>query len=1014
LGGVHARGEVLPAALSLAASMARRPRRELVALKRQWAVELRAELERTYAQELAMHERTFVGRAQTRALIEDKFRRDDAAKQAAAHRSAGTVPVPTTAIETPRRAEASPLEAGPTVEQRLRATLDAELHLQGLRIDEDEQFIRIGLDSISAVTWMRRINQEFGIALEATTLYSYPTLRELAAFLKAQVADAPAPAQANATVPAASASPAPAPMPVRAPKRPPSEQRPALRAAARSAPAIAAPVAVTPVAVDASQSILTRLRATLDAELHLQGRKIDQDEQFIQVGLDSISAVTWMRRINQEFGTAFEATTLYSYPTLRELSNFLKDHVEVASPASGDAVVESVAEAVALPPVATPSPTPSAMPARIAPMPSRRTVPVQGKLRKSAPAIEMPVAPAAAPQQDDQRIAIVGMSGRYPQADNLDAFWDNLRQGRDCIVEVPPSRWDADRYYDPDPGRKDRMVSKWVGAMSDIDCFDPLFFRISPEEAEYMDPQHRLFLEESYRAFEDAGYAGRALNNVRCGVYLGISTNEYAQILAQHGVRAAPVTGNSYSIAAARIAYYLNLKGPAISVDTACSSSLVALHLACQALRSGEIEMALAGGVSLWLVPESYLALSQAGMLSPDGRCKAFDDSANGIVMGDGVGALVLKRLRDAEADGDVIHGVIIGSGTNQDGRTNGITAPSVVSQIELERSVHARFGIDPATIGYVETHGTGTKLGDPIELEALSTVFREKTDRKHYCALGSLKSNIGHASSAAGVAAMQKVLLSMRHRTLAPTLHVSKENSHFDFSKSPFYVNRTAKAWSEIEGAPLRACVNSFGYSGTNAHVIVEAYTPPVDASTDGVEHAFPLSARTPERLRRKVEDLLAAIGTGTPPLLDATAWTLQTGRDAMECRVGFIATTIDALQRRLRAWLFGDASSAHAASATAAANPGDARSMLALWLAGEEVEWSRLHGDRRPRRVSLPTYPFARERYWIGMRADVDDEEPPEGGEGSLEWLEEILTRVESDRIEHDEAVALLRQWV
>ena len=270
---------------------------------------------------------------------------------------------------------------------------------------------------------------------------------------------------------------------------------------------------------------------------------------------------------------------------------------------------------------------------------------------------------------------------------------------------------------------------------------------------------------------------------------------------------------------------------------------------------------------------------------------------------GDGVGALVLKRLRDAEADGDVIHGVIIGSGTNQDGRTNGITAPSVVSQIELERNVHARFGIDPATIGYVETHGTGTKLGDPIELEALSTVFREKTDRKHYCALGSLKSNIGHASSAAGVAAMQKVLLSMRHRMLAPTLHVSRENSHFDFSGSPFYVNRTAKAWSAIEGAPLRACVNSFGYSGTNAHVIVEAYTPPVDASASGGVQAIPLSARTPERLRRKVEDLLAAIATDTPPAVAAIAWTLQTGRDAMEHRVGFVASTIDELQRRLRA---------------------------------------------------------------------------------------------------------------
>jgi 3-oxoacyl-(acyl-carrier-protein) synthase/enoyl-CoA hydratase/carnithine racemase/acyl carrier protein len=1035
LQGVHARVRVVEEALRLASSLARRPRGELVALKGQWATGLREAIARTYAQELSMHDRTFVGRAETRALIEDKFRRDDASMRAAEQRRAGIAPeaLPELASVQGGRSdvsvrdvaasartaniEAATADSGPTVEQRLRATLDAELHLQGHRIDADEQFIRIGLDSISAVTWMRRINQEFGTAFEATTLYSYPTLRELTAFLKTQVASAPVPARDEASVPVASMAAAVAPKIAPAAKRPLASHRPAqrvlLQPVQRGEKAAPAPAAV----VDASRSILPRLRATLDAELHLQGRAIDQDEQFIQVGLDSISAVTWMRRINQEFGTAFEATTLYSYPTLRELGDFLGKHVKIEEP-SPEMVDEPVAGSEAMSSAATPSSMMPALPVRAAVVPSRRRSAMPVKLHRNVPESAARDASPAEKRQEDHRIAIVGMSGRYPQADNLDAFWDNLLQGRDSIVQVPASRWDADRYFDPDSDRKDRMVSKWLGAMSDIDCFDPLFFRISPEEAEYMDPQHRLFLEESYRAFEDAGYAGRSLNNVRCGVYLGISTNEYAQILAQHGVRAAPVTGNSYSIAAARIAYYLNLKGPAISVDTACSSSLVALHLACQALRSGEVEMALAGGVSLWLVPESYLALSQAGMLSPDGRCKAFDDSANGIVMGDGVGALVLKRLRDAEADGDVIHGVIIGSGINQDGRTNGITAPSVVSQIELERSVHAKFGIDPATIGYVETHGTGTKLGDPIELEALATVFREKTDRKHYCALGSLKSNIGHASSAAGVAAMQKVLLSMRHRMLAPTLHVSKENGHFDFSKSPFYVNRMARPWSGIDGAPLRACVNSFGYSGTNAHVVVEAYAAPAESHGSAGEQAIPLSARNPERLRRKVEDLLGALASGGTRSIDAIAWTLQAGRDAMEHRVGFIVTSAEDLERRLRAWLEGDVSLALAASAAPNSGGGDARTMLAAWLAGEDVEWERLQGDLRPRRVHLPTYPFARERYWIGMQAeaagDEFDDVVGDSGAGSLEWIEDILSKVESDRIAEDDAVALLRQWV
>ena len=586
-----------------------------------------------------------------------------------------------------------------------------------------------------------------------------------------------------------------------------------------------------------------------------------------------------------------------------------------------------------------------------------------------------------------------------------------------------------DAYYDRDAKKKDTMASRWLGAMDDIDCFDPLFFRISPEEAEYMDPQHRLFLQESYRAFEDAGYSAQTLSNRRCGVYLGISMNEYALLLSQHGVMAAPVTGNSYSIAAARIAYYLNLKGPAISIDTACSSSLVALHLACQALRSGEVDMALAGGVSLWLLPESHLSMSQAGMLSPSGQCRAFDDGADGIVMGDGVGALVLKRLGDAQADNDLIHGVIIGSGTNQDGRTNGITAPSVVSQIELERGVYERYGIDPATISYVEAHGTGTRLGDPIELQALSTVFRERTDRKHYCALASVKSNIGHTSSAAGVASVQKVLLSLRHRTLAPTLHVSRENSHFDFAASPFYVNRSAKFWDSPAGEPRRACVNSFGYSGTNAHVVIEEYVADAAAPQPAVAQAIPLSARTPEQLRQKVQQLLAALQQPDAPALAAVAYTLQSGREAMEQRLGFVAASMPQLLDQWRAWLDGrphgdavfrgepvaaDDSEATLSQVERALQRRDPAAVLQAWVDGAEVAWDRLHTGARPARARLPLYPFAKERHWVEGKKLLAVEAPAGQQPGELAWIEDILARVDTETLEQEQAVALLRQWV
>ena len=775
----------------------------------------------------------------------------------------------------------------------------------------------------------------------------------------------------------------------------------------------AVPAAAAPAATLTLAAIRTRLKESLDAELHMQGRPIDDEEQFIHLGVDSINGVTWMRRINTDFGTAFEATTIYSYPTIRELANFLHAQLKPAAAAAPEIVPE-------------PEPPPPPQTPAVAAM--RRTAP-----RRSARQ-QWRQRPSSARDTADTRIAIVGMSGRYPQADNLDQFWDNLVRGRNSIVEVPASRWNADAYYDRDPKKKDRMTSRWVGAMDDIDCFDPLFFRISPEEAQYMDPQHRLFLQESYRAFEDAGYSTQTLSNRHCGVYLGISMNEYALLLAQHGVMAAPVTGNSYSIAAARIAYYLNLKGPAISVDTACSSSLVALHLACQALRSGEVDMALAGGVSLWLLPESYLSMSQAGMLSPTGQCKAFDDSADGIVMGDGVGALVLKRLSDAVADNDVIHGVIIGSGTNQDGRTNGITAPSVVSQIELERGVYQRYGIDPASISYVEAHGTGTRLGDPIELQALATVFKEYTDRKHYCALASVKSNIGHASSAAGVAGVQKVLLSLRHRTLAPTLHVSRENSHFDFASSPFYVNRSAKSWDSPAGAPRRACINSFGYSGTNAHVVIEEYVAPAALRRSTAPQALPLSARTPEQLRQKVQQLCEALQRAPETDLAAVAYTLQTGREPMEQRLGIVAATLPQLLDTLRRWLdaqaggnatlngevatgevlASDDSEATLRSVEQALQRGDAAAVLRAWCAGAEIAWERLHAGTRPARTRLPSYPFARERYWVEGNKSTDAGAAAAQQPGELAWIEDILAKVDSDALQQDQAVALLRQWV
>jgi polyketide synthase PksN len=594
-----------------------------------------------------------------------------------------------------------------------------------------------------------------------------------------------------------------------------------------------------------------------------------------------------------------------------------------------------------------------------------------------------PPRPGPARAERTGAVAIIGMSGRYPGAPDLDTYWENLVEGRDAVREIPASRWSP-----ADEGSV--LYTRALGYLDDADLFDPLFFGISPAEAEGIDPQHRIFLQEAYRAFEDAGYAPRSLGEHRCGVYLGLMSNEYSLLLQRYQVPAINITGNSASIAAARLAYHLNLKGPAIAVDTACSSSLVATHLAIQALANREIDLALAGGVSLYLTPETYAGMCAAGMLSRDGRSRPFDDLADGFVPGEGVGAVVLKRLADAERDGDRIHGVIIGSGINQDGRTNGITAPSVSSQIELEREVYARAGVDPRTVSYVEAHGTGTKLGDPIELEALAKVFREHTADTAFCGIGSVKSNIGHTSAAAGVAGLHKVLLSLRHRQLAPTLHFERPNEHFDFAASPFRVVTEAEPWTADPDAPRRAAVSSFGLSGTNAHLVVQEYRPAARSPEPVGPALVVLSARDEERLRDQAARLAAWLRRpeGAATALPDLAYTLQVGRDAMTSRLAVAAESTAALAERLDAFadghpaahtwsgragaggeleaLFGDDEDIHALLA-GWARKGRLDRVAQAWVRGSAIDWAAQHTGRSPRRVGAPTYPFARVRCWL-----------------------------------------------
>ncbi len=426
--------------------------------------------------------------------------------------------------------------------------------------------------------------------------------------------------------------------------------------------------------------------------------------------------------------------------------------------------------------------------------------------------------------QKIEPIAIIGMSCRFPGGVNSpEAFWQLLHDGVDAIAEVPLARWNIDDYYDRDPDAPGKLYTRDGGFISNIDRFDAPFFGISPREAHSLDPQQRLLLEVSWEAIERANIVPDQLFNSLTGVFIGIASNDYLNQLATCEMpQAYWGTGNAASAATGRLSYILGLTGPNLAIETACSSSLVSVHLACQSLRQRECNMALAGGVNLLLSPELSIVFSKAKMLSPDGRCKTFDASANGYVRGEGCGIIVLKRLSDAVANQDNILAVIRGTAINQDGPSGGLTVPNGPSQVAVIRQALANGGVDAADVSYIEAHGTGTSLGDPIEVGAIGTVFGSNHSVEHPVIIGSAKTNIGHLEVAAGIAGLMKVVLQLQHQKIAPSLHFNQPNPYINWSDLPVEVSTQLTPWQR-NGKSRLAGVSSFGFSGTNAHAILE-----------------------------------------------------------------------------------------------------------------------------------------------------------------------------------------------
>ncbi|MEU6130767.1 SDR family NAD(P)-dependent oxidoreductase [Saccharopolyspora sp. NPDC047091] len=593
---------------------------------------------------------------------------------------------------------------------------------------------------------------------------------------------------------------------------------------------------------------------------------------------------------------------------------------------------------------------------------------------------------------DDHDIAIIGTSLRLPGSRTMDEFWGHLAAGRSLISEVPERRWRKEDHLG-DPRREfNKTSSAWGGFVDDVDCFDAEFFQISPREAQSMDPQQRMALELSWHAVEDAGYRADRLAGSATGVFMGVCHWDYAELVEQEvaEVDAYYPTGAAYAIIANRVSHHFDFRGPSVVNDTACASSLVAVQQGVQALLAGDCEYALAGGVNLTWSARHFIAFAKAGMLSPDGKCRAFDAGANGYVRGEGGGVVLLKRAADARRDGDPVHAVIKGIGSNHGGRTSSLTVTNPEAQAQLISGIYRRAGIAPETVSYVETHGPGTPVGDPIEIRGLKKAFADLRDgaeapAEHRCGVGSVKTNIGHLEGAAGIAGMLKVILAMRHRQLPETVHFRKLNPLIKLAGSPLHVVDELTGWDGP--GPLRAGVSSFGFGGTNAHVLLESGVDvPAGEEVPG-EQWLPVSARDEQRLRESCAALASwvrqRIERGERPALADVARTLRDGRVPMAERAAFRAADLETWADQLESVAAGEVTAGCERGRAGEDVPagldaedlgelgarwleqGRYRKFAAAWATGLPVDWAQW--PEQGRRLHLPGYAFARTPHWF-----------------------------------------------
>ncbi|MFF7856439.1 amino acid adenylation domain-containing protein [Streptomyces sp. NPDC007904] len=788
------------------------------------------------------------------------------------------------------REEAPPAGAeAEDIAEGLRAVVRELLGDPGAPVPGFLPWQELGVDSLLNMELVEAVSQRYG-TVSATTLFEHRTVDELAAMLARRgAAD-----RGGRQVPAAAPTPA-----------------------AQSAEGCPVP----------DEEVVSGL---LDLIAELTGRDrslLHADRDFAALGVDSLLNEEFCERLRTRFPERdIVSTLLFEHPTPRDLARFL---------------------APARPAPARPAPTRSA--------PSRPEAAVSGTpahspvaRSRTAPAAPAPAAVEGAARTD--AIAVVGLAGRYPGAADVDAFWELLQAGRTPVREVPAERWDWRTARTLGGG-----YARWGCFVDGIDAFDAAMFRLTPRDAALMDPQERLFLEVAKEAFEQAGYARHTLAGTHGGpsvaVFAGVTANSH--LLAQRDARVAGADNPEYAVTAAasvanRVSHVFDLSGPSLTVDTMCSSSLTALHLACRTLQSGEADLALAGGVNLYLHPDRFTGLCALGMPSRGEHTRAFGAGGDGFVPGEGAGAVVLKRLDRAEADGDTIHAVIRGTGLNHGGGTGGYTVPNPRAQAALIGATLRRAGVAPSSVGYLEAHGTGTELGDPVELRALALAF-EDAGENGPLRVGSVKSNIGHAEAAAGIAGLTKAILQLRHARLVPTLHAERPNPKLGLEGTALRVQTSGEPWTGA--GPRRAAVSSFGAGGSNAHVVLEEYAAePAEPYRVPGPVLIPLSAPDAGRLAETARALATAVDGHA---LADIARTLHAGRDHGPCRAAVTAHDTDELRTALRALADGAAHPALLTDAQTAGADGTARA----WVA--DGTCAVPSGGRR---VPLPGIPFAR----------------------------------------------------